>query len=72
MYFMEMDKKVLRLEELNKICRECQERAMRRYEPINPKDCMYCKTGIEVHALEREEWNKIDWNSSAWEYLYRN
>ena len=66
-----MDKNA-RLEELNKICLKCQEKAIQNFRVFSPKDCMYCKVGKEVHDLECPEWDKIDWNSSQWEHFYRH
>lgn len=70
---MDEAKRVERLDELNKKCMECQERARKRFETINPVECgQFCETGREIHKLENGEWDKVDWNSAKFESLYRH
>ena len=62
-----------RLKELNQKCMECQEKARKNFETINPIECArLCEIGREIHKLENDEWNKIDWNSSKFGKFYRN
>ena len=63
----------MRLKELNQKCIECQDKARKNFETINPINCgQFCKIGREVHKLENGDWNKVDWNSSKYEDLYRH
>jgi len=70
---MTIEERAERLKELNKKCMECQEKARKNFETINPVNCgQFCEIGREVHKLESEDWNKVDWNSSKFEDLYRH
>jgi len=70
---MDEKQRVERLKILNKKCIECQERARRNFETINPVNCgQFCEIGKEVHKLENGDWSKVDWNSAKFEDLYRH
>ena len=62
-----------RLEELNQICKECLEKATKRFETIDARSCSYCAIGQEIHKLEvteNSQWNKVDWNASKYKNWY--
>ena len=59
-----------RLRYLNEQCQKCIDLKRSNFLPVNPQECAKCHIGIEVHCLDGEEWDKVDWNHSRYESYY--